>query len=204
MAKEKRFVEDYNEQDESEEEPELDLNKIKPGKSDERLESELEEEEIEESEEDVPNIFEDNFSSFSPAFKSRTSSVSASLESEPVQNLERGLHDVPTAAEPAQRTEEPETPMMYNAPQYGSGYDTAAYEAIRNNERIDVTGGAATANLGREINMKRWQETAMGHPQGGAGQGEQYIRAPEKQRESRGLPFERGNQRRNVEWKEEY
>ena len=134
------------------------------------------------------------------------SSFSASLESEPVQNLERGLEEVP-AQQQTQRTEESETPMMYNAPQYGSGYNGAAYEAIRNNERVDATGGASTANLAREINMKRWQETALGYPMGSGGvqgQGDNYIQAPEKIREERGLPFQRGNQRRSMGWKEEH
>ncbi|MDD5193743.1 MAG: hypothetical protein PHF67_04125 [Candidatus Nanoarchaeia archaeon] len=199
---EKRFVEDYN-QDESHEEPEIDFDRLKSKEFDKKSEPEKNEEseELEESE-DVQNIFEDNFGGFSPGFRSRASAVSASLESEPIQNLERGMQDQPS--QQTERREEQEVPMMYNAPQYGSGYDAVGYPT--RSEMTDVTGGASTANLGREINMKRWQETAMGYPKGPGGmqQGEQYVRAPEKQSEARGLPFERGNQRRNIGWKEEY
>src|SRR3989344_1934216 len=146
MPKEKRFVEDYNEPDESDEESKVDFNKTKPKdfESDKNLESE--EEEIEESEEDVQNIFEDNFGSFSPGFRSRSSSFSASLESEPVQNLERGLEEVP-AQQQTQRTEESETPMMYNAPQYGSGYNVAAYEAKRKKKKDDEKRGGLTTKF---------------------------------------------------------
>lgn len=204
MSKEKRFIEDYNEDNESEEELELNLPISKNPPISEEPEEDLESE----IEEDVQNIFEDNFGDFSPSFRARASSISPSLESEPIQNqtsnLERNLENVP--AETA-KNENTETPMMYNAPQYsgGASYDAVGYESMQNTERTDITGGASTANLGREINMKRWQETAMGYPrQASGGQGEQYIRAPEKQREERGLPFERGNQRRNIGWKEEY
>jgi hypothetical protein len=203
--KEKRFVEDFNEIEEPDEDLEEEFEKLDKKFPDDSSEDEsLLEEELEEPEE-TPDFFDDNFS---VQRRTRTTQINPSLEAEPIQNLERDLQNIPVspAGNPQEKNPENLTgEIIYNAPQYGSSYESNMYATnVRENTQVDITGGASAA--GREINFKRWQETSLGYPEqrAGTGQGEQYIRTPEKTREETRLPFQNRNQPRTMEWKEEY
>lgn len=195
---EKRFVEDFNEEFRNEEDNEENDKRDSFIEDDE---SELEEE-TKEEESESPNFFDDNFTL---QRRQKTQSTNPFLESEPIQNLEKDLQDIPSNT--AGKNNEPETgQVVYNAPQYESNYNSTNYTNIQQAEKMDITGGALTNTGGREINFKKWQETSLGYPEQGRRnmQEENYSTAPGKFSEERNLPFQSRNKQRNIGWKEGY
>ena len=151
---EKRFIEDFNEEFRNQEESEEDEKRNSFIEDDE---SELEEE-TKDEESESPNFFDDNFTL---QRRQRTQSANPFLESEPIQNLEKDLQDIPSNT--AGKNNESETgQVVYNAPQYESNYNSINYTNIQQAEKMDITGGALTNTGGREVNFKKWQETSLG------------------------------------------
>lgn len=184
----------------------------------EDLEEELEELD-EDSEEDLEDVlkpdtsFEPGFEEekFQPTFRRPSSEVNPFLESQPIENLEQDLQDVPT------QTNAPETGGLEEqgysniTAQYAEAGGMGGYEGGVNYESAGTTTGSPERDINRALTMRpsdvtlntnvdgqrgmdfsRWQQSAMGS---GAGQGntqqERYIPPPKKQdTSSTGLPFQ--------------
>jgi len=172
--------------------------KIKVKDEDDESEEESEDFEQESEGSEEPEALEDILQN-APSrqnFRFNRSGVSLSLESEPVEDLEQGLRQVPT------QTQNQEPAQAINAPQYSSNYERGDYENMKNiDKEIDVSGGALTTRESamqpggqRRMDINAWQQQNMERFDS---QGEKYqVRKPEKFKSQEDLPFQNKNESR--------
>lgn len=143
-----------------------------------------------------------NESSFNQ-FRAGSQTINPFLESEPIENLEQDLQNIPSQTHQQSHEEEPEYASITNAPQYSAaGYDSAGYdlqqtskdpEMMRTNQiRNSDISSMTTLPSERAINMRSWnQQAGEGYPKAQNNQGENYIRTPGKSEQESWSPFKR-------------
>jgi len=163
-----------------------------------------ENEESEDSEQE-PELLEDILQEVPsrPAFNFNRQRVSPFLDSEPIEDLEQELRQTPAQTENKEKTEEPEQPVLYNAPQYSSNYEKGDYESMKNiDKESDISGGALITRETamhpgeqRRMDFSAWQHANIDQVQ--SQQGEKYqVRKPEKFKQQEDLPFQNKNEPR--------
>jgi len=163
----------------------------------ESKEKEFEEEaELEEPEEELENVIQETPTSFIKRIDAEQ--VEPFLKQAPIEvieNLEEDLQDVPGQT---QENEE-EQPVLYNAPEYNSTYETG-YEGMEKQTQRDpeMARGALIRReedlggigemQGRRMNFQKWpQANAERIPE----QQEQYVGKIKRLEEQDRLPFQR-------------
>tara|TARA_Y100000310_G_C20599976_1_gene772499 strand:- start:571 stop:1110 length:540 start_codon:yes stop_codon:yes gene_type:complete len=174
---------------------------IKPLDEDSKDESE----EFEEDSEPLEEIIQSGPSQPTPGIGNQE--ISPFLDSEPIENLEQDLEQVPTNGDNGKEDENPEEQaMLYNAPQYGGGYDSENYEKIKSTSdtELDVSGGglmtrdtAFHQGTQRTVDTGAWQQEHQNQMQS---QQEKYqARQPKKFKQQDVLPFDVGENIRKIE-----
>jgi hypothetical protein len=183
--------------------------KIDEEKIDEKESEKSEEEQLDDLFSDSVDLGEqDNFSSFDSA---RSRPINPFLESNlnqevPITNLEQGLGNIPTENKKAGE----EQSLLYNAPQYGSNYNSNSYDSRRapTDIQVDITNGALMGNFRTEtrnvtpqertLDFGRWQrDSGMGSMQGDRSQPrENYTIAPQRLEQDTSLPFQDKKEKR--------
>ncbi|MFA7707563.1 MAG: hypothetical protein WCX73_01310 [Candidatus Pacearchaeota archaeon] len=153
----------------------------------------LDSSDLEQNSEPLENILQGVSSR--PAFRFNREVVSPFLEQEPIENLEQGLKEIPSQSG-SEKTNEPEQPILYNAPKYSGSYDSGDYENTRKQDtEMDISGGALITRetmpqFGeqRGMNFGAWQQQNMDRFES---QGEKYqIGKTEKFKQRDDLPFQ--------------
>ena len=152
---------------------------------------------LEEETEPLENIIDE---SSTPMRRVSTETVNPFLESGPIENLEQGLAQAQTPSSednPDKPGEIDGEPLLYNAPQYGGGYDSASYEnkAFSDVEQ-DISGGAlmtrdTSFHQGeqRTVDAGAWQQEQT---QGTQSQQQYQAKQPERFKQQEVLPFDVG------------
>lgn len=133
-----------------------------------------------------------------PFFRKTTEQINPFLEQgeiQPALNLEKNILDSQTKT--TQEGQMQNQAEVYNAPQYGSGYDTESYQEFHRQADIqrDISKGALITREAeiptiaeRRIDFNRWQQTNTDQ----FGQQERYrVREPERIEQETKLPFEK-------------
>ena len=153
---------------------------------------------LEEESEPLENIIDE--SSFQPNRGFNREEVTPFLESGPIENLEQGLAQAQTPSSednPDKPGEIDGEPLLYNAPQYGGGYDSASYENKTFSEgEQDISGGAlmtrdTSFHQGeqRTVDAGAWQQEQT---QGTQSQQQYQAKQPERFKQQEVLPFDVG------------
>jgi hypothetical protein len=143
--------------------------------------------------EEIPEEFESKDIGFSESNISSKPFLEPS--DEPVTNLERFAQNISSSTNDIKK----DTPMLYNAPQYGGGYTTNSYEPqkrtpqnMENGLGVSLMRTETTISPEKRIDFQRWQGNEMsGRMNENRMQEEQYVRAPERLKEDTGLPFQK-------------
>ena len=150
---------------------------------------------LEEETEPLENIIQE---SSTPMQRTSTETVNPFLESEPIDNLEKGLAETSTQENNKNEDEAVgEQPLLYNAPQYGGSYDSTNYEdKTFSDVEQDISGGALMTRdtsfhqgSQREFDAGAWQQEQS---TGTQSQQQYQAKQPEKFKQQEVLPFDVG------------
>jgi hypothetical protein len=161
-----------------------------------KFETEDEEFEEESDEEGIDGTIEETFEQ-PPARFSRIES-NPYLDTEPIENLEQDLQDIPSQRQNQEENEQ--VSYTINAPEYT--YDNTDYDTPRQvDTQRDSTGGALMRseeslrlNTTPDFNFRRWQQANVGESPGIA-EREGWTQAPKDFQRDNYLPFEKKNNR---------